>query len=210
MNEVNYLEIFGYVASVLVAISLMMNAIIKLRIINLVGSTCFAVYGFLIGALPVGFLNGFIALINIYYLIQIFSAKEYFKSLSLSSGSEYVTYFLNFFKNDILKFIPSFIFEKIGEFNILVILRNTNPAGIILYNNIDPQTILIELDYVMPGYRDFKIGEFAFNEFRKNGITKIYSEPGNSIHKKYLKKMGFAETSWKERTLFCKNYNQVD
>jgi hypothetical protein len=206
MNEVNYLEIFGYLASVLVAISLMMSAIIKLRIINLIGSTCFAVYGFLIGALPVGLLNGFIALINIYYLIQIYSAKEYFKTLKLSSGSEYVNYFLNYYKNDILKFIPSFNFEKIVDLNVLVILRNTNPAGIILYNNIEPHTILIELDYVIPGYRDFKIGEFAFNEFKKDGITKIYSEPGNSIHKKYLNKMGFAETSLNERTLFSKTY----
>ena len=35
-------EIIGYIASVLVAISLMMSSILRLRIINLVGASVFA------------------------------------------------------------------------------------------------------------------------------------------------------------------------
>ena len=71
-------EIIGYAASVLVAISLMMSAIVKLRIINLIGCIFFTVYGVIIGAYPVAIVNGFIGLVNIYYLFEIFSSKEYF------------------------------------------------------------------------------------------------------------------------------------
>lgn len=207
MSASTWLELFGYLASVLVAVSLMMSAIIKLRIINLFGSTFFSIYGFMIGALPVGFLNGFIALINIYYLFQIFSEKEYFKTLKLNSGSEYVSYFLNFYKDDILKFIPSFRFDNLESLNVLAVLRNTNPAGIIIYKQIDDHTIEIELDYVIPGYRDFKIAKFAFAELRKLGITIIYSQPGNEVHQNYLKRMGFVEKEMNNKPVFYLEMN---
>ena len=57
MNSQLVLELVGYVASILVAISLMMSSILKLRLINLVGSAAFVVYGALIGAYPVAVVN---------------------------------------------------------------------------------------------------------------------------------------------------------
>lgn len=74
----NWLEWLGYLASLLVLISLLMNSIIKLRWINLLGSSIFSFYGFLIAALPVGFMNLGIVLINIYHLVKIYHSKEYF------------------------------------------------------------------------------------------------------------------------------------
>lgn len=74
----NWLEWLGYLASLLVLISLLMNSIIKLRWINLLGSSIFSFYGFLIAALPVGFMNLGIVLINIYHLVKIYRSKEYF------------------------------------------------------------------------------------------------------------------------------------
>ncbi|MEL7596968.1 MAG: lactate dehydrogenase [Clostridiaceae bacterium] len=76
--NINWLEWLGYLASLIVLISLLMNSILKLRWINLVGSGIFSLYGFLIGALPVGFMNLGIVLINIYHLVKIYHSKEYF------------------------------------------------------------------------------------------------------------------------------------
>ena len=70
MGAVNTIEMLGYMASGLVALSLMMRSLRKLRIINLVGSLLFTVYGFIIGAYPVAVLNAFIVLVNLYYLQQ--------------------------------------------------------------------------------------------------------------------------------------------
>ncbi|HSV76380.1 MAG TPA: hypothetical protein VLH37_05040 [Bacteroidales bacterium] len=69
-TEISILEWIGYIASVVVAVSLMMVSIVKLRWLNLVGSAVFSFYGFAIGAYPVGVLNLFIALVNIYYLTR--------------------------------------------------------------------------------------------------------------------------------------------
>jgi hypothetical protein len=66
-------ELLGYMASVFVAISLMMRSLVKLRVINLIGAVLFTVYGLVIAAYPVAVVNGFIVLVNIYYLQQTFN-----------------------------------------------------------------------------------------------------------------------------------------
>ncbi len=65
MSLLSVYEIIGYIASALVAISLMMSSILKLRVINLIGAAFFTVYGLLIGAYPVAVVNFIIVLIDI-------------------------------------------------------------------------------------------------------------------------------------------------
>ena len=71
-------EIIGYVASLLVAVSLMMRSVLKLRVINLLGAAVFTLYGLLIGAYPVAVMNLFIVLIDLYYLREFITSKSYF------------------------------------------------------------------------------------------------------------------------------------
>ena len=70
MDSLLSFEMLGYMASVFVAISLMMRSVTKLRVINLVGAVLFTAYGLVIAAYPVAVVNGFIVLVNIYYLQQ--------------------------------------------------------------------------------------------------------------------------------------------
>ena len=72
MESLNYVEILGYLASVMVAISLMMKDIVKLRILNFVGCALFSAYGVAIEAWPVAGMNAFIACINVYYLVKMY------------------------------------------------------------------------------------------------------------------------------------------
>ncbi|MCA9917627.1 MAG: YgjV family protein [Anaerolineales bacterium] len=71
MDSLLSFELVGYMASVFVAVSLMMRSVTKLRVINLVGAVLFTVYGLIIAAYPVAVVNGFIVLVNIYYLQQM-------------------------------------------------------------------------------------------------------------------------------------------
>ncbi|PTA51499.1 uroporphyrinogen decarboxylase [Shewanella morhuae] len=75
MEDINTVEIIGYFASIMVAISLMMKNIIWLRWLNFVGCTLFVIYGVFISAWPVAGMNAFVAGINIYHLIKIYRAK---------------------------------------------------------------------------------------------------------------------------------------
>jgi len=197
------IEIVGYAGSVLVAVSLMMNAVVKLRIINFIGAIIFSTYGFIIGALPVGFLNGFIAIVDAYYLYEIFSAKELFKILESSADSDYLKYFLKFHEKDIKKFFPAFDFNAGGKCGLLFILRNSIPAGLICAEKIGDEAVYIRLDYAIPGYRDFKLGKYVYRKyFRELGIKKIYTDSGNPAHNRYLEKMGYDESVLDNKSVY--------
>ncbi len=69
--EINAVEILGYAASIMVAISLTMKDIIKLRILNFIGCALFTAYGLMIDSWPVVITNGFIACVNVYFLAKM-------------------------------------------------------------------------------------------------------------------------------------------
>jgi hypothetical protein len=76
MEALDTIEIIGYAASVMVAISLMMKDIIWLRCLNFTGCTLFVIYGSSIEAWPVAGMNAFVACINIYHLLKIYRNRN--------------------------------------------------------------------------------------------------------------------------------------
>ena len=80
------IELIGYVASALIAFSMMLSSILRLRVINLAGALAFTVYGILIGAIPVALLNGLIVLVNAHYLLRMLRAKEIFPPSQPAAG----------------------------------------------------------------------------------------------------------------------------
>jgi len=66
------IEWIGYLASILITISMLMKEIFKLRFINLMGCILFVIYGLIIGAYPVAIANAIIVFINLYYLYKLF------------------------------------------------------------------------------------------------------------------------------------------
>lgn len=190
------LELLGYVASVLVAVSLMMSSILRLRLINLVGATVFTVYGLLIDAYPVAAVNLFIVFINLYYLRGMLRTREYFRLLEVEPGSDYLRYFLDFHAAQIRRFFPGFDPAAAAAAPLAVfVLRDTVPAGLLL-GEVRGSTLHVQLDFVIAQYRDFKIGRYLFAEqagfFRGRGIAEILTVPETAEHAAYLRRMGFA------------------
>lgn len=70
------IEMLGYVATIIVAISFLMKDVVKLRLVNSVGCLCFVLYGVWIGSIPVALLNSLIVAINAYYIINSFTEKR--------------------------------------------------------------------------------------------------------------------------------------
>jgi hypothetical protein len=67
---IDWKECIGYLASVLIAVSITINSSFYFRIINLTGSACFVVYGLIIGSYPVAIINAYCFGINIFHLIR--------------------------------------------------------------------------------------------------------------------------------------------
>lgn len=192
-----YLEYLGYVASLIVLVSLLMSSLKKLRWINLIGATLFGAYGFLIGSIPTGLMNLGIVIIDIYYLVKMYQAKDYFQILPIESKSEYLSEFMQFYKGDIESYmeVPDINIDNAAQ--KFYILRNMNTAGIFVADKYDEETLEIKLDYVVPMFRDFKIGLYVFEsqreKFLSEGYTKFIVKTNNDAHIKYVKKMGFVK-----------------
>jgi hypothetical protein len=191
-------ELIGYAASLLVAISLMMSAVVKLRVVNMMGAITFTVYGVLIGSIPVAAMNTFIVLINVFFLVKISRDKEYFHLLEEDENSNYTQAFIEFYREPIRTCQPAYTFDKKRNFSLFV-LRNMVPAGLV-QGTVDENGILtIDLDFVIPRYRDFKIGRYLFRDkldfFRSKKIRAIRASAGNVSHNKYLEKIGFRKTA---------------
>lgn len=191
-------EVIGYIASALVILSVVMTSILRLRVINLIGSAVFVLYGLLIGAFPVVLVNFIVVVINIYQLYKLFNVEEEFRLLDVDAKSAYLKQFIAFHHDEIAKFFPSFSDKppEIGEIQISIfILRNMLPVGLFIAKKSEGERAIVRLDYVIPGYRDFKVGQYLYRHkaeyFKSQGITELISYPGSKTHQMYLQRMGF-------------------
>ncbi len=201
MDSRAWLEIVGYAASGLIAISLMMSSILRLRIINLIGALAFAVYGLMIHAYPVAVLNGLIVGINLYHLQRMLTAKEYYQLLPVRPDSDFLRHFLKLYRGDIERILPEFEYQPTEKQLTLFILRDCTPVGVLVAEHKSPETLRVVLDFVIPRYRNLHVGKFLFVEqadfFRGLGVKEIVVQPRTKEFGAYLVEVGFEPTDRK-------------
>lgn len=193
-------EIIGYLASFLVAVSLSMSSVLKLRWLNLLGAVTFSIYGFLIQSWPVCLVNAYIAVMDVYYLVQIYRTSELFQLFPLSGIHPDITgSFFRSYQRDIQKFFPSFTFPPAEDTHLYTLFRNFKMIGLFGYRQNSSGEAEIIIDYVTKEYRDLKPGNFLFHqqasEFGKQGIRCFISSSHHKEHTRYLKRLGFEPAS---------------
>jgi hypothetical protein len=193
----NFVQLIGYTASLIIAFSMTQNSIVRFRWINLAGATMFSTYGFVFGAYPVGILNGFIVLVDLYYLQKIHLKKDIFDTLEIRKDNKYLIKFLEYHQNEIEKYFPGFSYKPDMNTISFFVLRNTAVAGIFLAHEEGGNVLKVGLDYAVPEYRDFKSGKFVYQSMQKSlvekGITSVIAEGNTKKHIIYLKKCGFVK-----------------
>lgn len=194
--DINIIQWMGYLASALIALSMTMNSIVKFRWINLSGAIIFAGYGLFFGAYPVFLLNSFIVLVDIYYLRRIYGKKQLFDILEIKGESVYLQKFLDFHKDEIQSFFPDFQYISDTHTIRFFVLRNLAVAGVFLAEEENGKTLRVDLDYVIPEYRDYKNGKYVYHRIGKyllkNGFDKVVAKGCSKAYSKYLIRMGFA------------------
>ncbi|KAF5071711.1 hypothetical protein DSECCO2_209520 [anaerobic digester metagenome] len=210
MLGISFFEWLGYLASVLVAISLLMSSIVKLRWMNLVGSAVFSLYGFLIGALPVGFMNAFIVLVNIYYLYKIYHREEYFRIQLVNATDGYLSAFITYYNDEITRFFPHFKKDEESADLLFFVTRNMAVAGLFMGRKLSPDTVEVIVDFAIPEYRDLKLGQFIFSEnpdvFTGMGVKRLVCNTSSEQHINYLKKVGFTPSPAMGANAFTKEF----
>lgn len=188
-------ELIGYVGSAFVVLSLMMRSLLRLRWVNIVGATVFALYGVLIAAPPVWIMNGTIVLIDVWHLRRMLGGEEDLEVLEVASSSTYLARFLAYHAGDIRRFQPAFDGVR-DEHRAFMILRDLVPAAVVLVRRAGRDRWHVDLDYAIPAYRDHTSGGHAYRDgelFRTLGARELVSDPGSADHRRYLDRMGFRE-----------------
>ncbi|MCR4901398.1 MAG: hypothetical protein K6A23_00950 [Butyrivibrio sp.] len=188
------IEAIGYIGSGLVLVSFLMVSVVKLRIINSIGSIIFTAYALIIHSYPTAIMNFCLVLINIYYLIKLKNAdsREY-NLLKTESSDSLLLKILELYTEDIKKCFPGISMNFSNADLCYVICHKGNPVGFFIGKK-DNDKLNILLDYSIPEYRDFSIGSFIFSKLPHDGIRTVIFSGDDSNHKAYLKKTGFVKS----------------
>lgn len=204
MSTATVYELIGFAASLLIVISITQRSILRLRIIGLIGSITFTVYGGLIGAYPVMAVNFAATLIHLYYLVQLKRpGVERFTVLPISGDMAYLDAFCGHYLDDIDAIFPAFRQLRVEQpdwaqdLNLRAgfILRNVVPAGLFIGRDLGDGVIEVVVDYVIPEYRDLRAAQFLFDTdsgLFGPGDRILQATASTRDHRSYLHRVGFA------------------
>jgi len=189
-------ELIGYAASALVAVSLLTSNVLRLRVLNLAGAVVFVVYAAITRAWPVLAVNLFVAGIDLWHIISLKSKKDIFKLMRVETGNPLLDNFLAYHARGIWQFFPDFDISRLQSPRCIFILRNLLPVGLFIYTEERPD-IRVHLDYVAEDYRDLKSARYLFNRPQNTetfeGFTSFTAVSGSPRHADYLRRVGFGE-----------------
>ena len=198
LADMSLIEWLGYAASALVLISLSMSSIARLRWFNLAGALTFTVYGYAIEAWPVAAVNLAISAINVYYLAQHYTQRDFFKTREIHADDSYLQEFLEFHRNLVTRWYPQFTGELPDDALVLLSLRNMAVAGVFAGQKTGKSTLKIIIEFVIPQYADKKVGRFLYRDnrqvFRDHGISKLVVDTGEIENESYFRSMGFRDS----------------
>lgn len=193
MNIQTIIEMTGYLGSLLVIVSMLMTSVVKLRVINTIGSIIFASYALFIHSYPTAVMQLFLIGINAVNLYKLLSTKKMYQAIKLKKDDAGFIHFVQNHQEDIKQYFPDFSLNSLqGEKSVFYLLEsNDSQAGFFAAKLLNEQTLEALADYTTPAYRDSSAGAFLYSFLGEQGFKTIRAKSENQAHQKYLKKMGF-------------------
>lgn len=188
-------SLVGYVASILIAVAMMMKGIVRLRFVALAGSATMMAYGVLIDAWPIIIANSFISAVHILYLRKLLTSRVHFELQPIDLVSSwYIGRFLRFYAASIADSQPDFDLEAIPDHHGFFVLRDMVSTGVFIYTQ-EGDALRIHLDYVTPTFRDFRNARFMYAELDKRlagtGARRFVVLSPNAEMASYYARNGF-------------------
>ncbi|MEQ8842378.1 MAG: hypothetical protein RIB98_15440 [Acidimicrobiales bacterium] len=201
MDNNLWVEAIGYTGSALIVLSITQKSILRLRLLGLAGGLVFLGYSLIIGAYPIAAVNLIASSIHIWYLRKLVRRKdEVFRVLHVDPDSTYLLDFLEFYRQEIQgRFQPEFVYSPSDDLVTAFILRDMVPAGLLIGRPDGDHSFEIQLDFVIPDYRDFKIGSYVYGTesklFHDLELRSVWARSTDAEHGAYLRRMGFVESA---------------
>ena len=199
-------EIIGYVGSVLVLVSMLMTSVVRLRIINLIGSAIFTVYAVLIRSYPTAFLNFCLVCVNVYQLLRLrrTAGRNKYEIRKLSPGESFTEWFLEKHLDDVRRYFPAFSPEEAKRAGGFAVFYDDQASGLLLGTESE-EGFEVLLDYTTPAFRDCSVGAWLYRNLPAEGVTRLLCRADSAEHRAYLEKMGFVS---KDGERFCRDLTE--
>ena len=192
MNTRLMIEIFGYIGSFLVVTSMLMSSVIRLRVINTIGSIVSATYALIIGSYPLALMNICLIVINLYHLLRLRNTKNHYSLIEGKAGDSYLKYLLDYYREDIANYFPTFSSGSLSDSGnrIFSVCCDQEVAGVMIGKVVGDE-LNVCLDYATPVYRDCSVGAYMYERLPEFGINGLLCSSESEKHSEYLKSMGF-------------------
>ena len=188
------IELFGYLGSTLVVVSMLMSNVVKLRLINTAGSVISATYALIIGSFPLALMNICLIIINLYNLHKLLKTKQEFEIVTGRGNEGMIKNILDHHYPDIMRFFPGFDGSTDDNDVVYVVCCNGVPAGILVGNDMQNGYIDVEIDYSTPAFRNCAVGKYLYEHLPEYGIHALmFTQNKTDEHEAYLTKMGFEQ-----------------
>ena len=201
MSTKMWIELFGYLGSTLVVVSMLMTSVVRLRVINLIGSVIFAIYALIIRSYPTAAMNFFLVGINVYHLLRLRREERNYDLIRTDTQDAFFRYLLQSNLEDIRVWFPDFTPGECGADSVYLVCCERIPAGLFIGRSRGGGETEVLLDYATPVYRDTSVGRFLHDRLAREGFkTLVYS--GNAPkHVEYMEKMGYRKRDGNEYVL---------
>jgi hypothetical protein len=193
-----WLEVAGWIGSVLVVYSLTQARVLRFRWLNLTGSVLATAYNAIIGIWPFAVMNGAIALINVYWLRRLYREAHddaTYEVVEVPPDDAYLLHVLRTHAEDIARWSRAFDphADPAGRSAFLV-QRGDETVGVVVVRDAGDGQAVVELDWVSRRFRDFTPGEFVHRDsgiFTGRGFTRVVTSAEAVRDTAYLTRMGF-------------------
>jgi hypothetical protein len=192
---VDWLDYLGWAGSAVLVWSLSQARLLRLRVLNLIGSVVLVVYNAALSVWPMVGLNAAMTGINAYHLYKIWTTRHdetTYTVVQVGTDDTFLAHVLRVHWADLAKFNPSFRFDDVPDRTAFLTMRGDEVVGVLFLRPAGDGVAQIELDYVTKRFRDLSPGEFVFRSsglLTSRGYHRVLTPPG--MLAPYYGRLGF-------------------
>lgn len=191
MNSKMIIELFGYIGSAMVVVSMLMTSIVRLRVINTIGSVVSGIYAIICHAIPLGLMNACLIVINIVGLVKLMKTQKAYDLVTGHADGALVKFFIDYYEDDIKAYFPHFNKEESYGQTAYFVCHEGVPAGVLIGKQ-NGSSFDINIDYTTPKYRDCSVANYLYSRIKQSDINTLrFVNKPTEAHVSYMKKMGY-------------------
>lgn len=216
-------QILGWAGSALLVYSLLQTRVLRFRALNLVAALVLVLFNALVGVWPMVAMNVVIAGINVWHVLRLLRTRHdhrHYDVVPVGADEPYLRHLLALHRDDIERFnpgvlhaaapsgltgVPDSVPEPLGGADVagppdptdrlaFLVLSRGETVGVLLAHRTADGAAQVDLDYVLPRFRDFTPGEFVYRPdgpLAGAGVRRVVAPPGMRQAERYLSRVGF-------------------